>query len=325
VSAGVLYYALGGGHGHVLRGLAVLSRLGHGTLLGPARLASWAAALGVTYVSPSAAELHAWPAPGLLVVDVFPRGVVGELTPLLQRTAVAWLIARRVREHYYLHPPVRAALERCYERVAWCEAPPPGLAALGTNSIRLPPILLAAPGLERAQARRHLDVALEAPLILGLGSGEAERQHRLCRLLGNIAARHGAALRFVSTELASAGPVVSIFPAAAWLPAADVVVTAAGYHAAYETARAGVPTVFVPQARAYDDQRWRAGERVTHATAACAVAGDPPALEAAIARLLRDGRRSPARVGDGAAALARLIERRVELGILPQEEIAALA
>jgi len=325
----VLYYALGGGHGHVLRGLAVLSRLGHGTLLGPPAFAPWAAALGVGYVSPPDEGARDWiaarPAPALLVVDVFPRGVVGELTPLLERAPAAWLVARRVREDYYLHPPVRAAIESRYERVLWCEAPPPALAGLRVRATRLDPVLLRPPALDRTEARRRLGVADGEPLILALGSGEAERQRLLCRLLGKIAARRGAALRFVSSDLAPAPGVVTLFPAAAFLEAADVVVSAAGYHAAHETALAGVPTVFVPQARAYDDQAWRARERMRGAAAGCALASDPAGLETAIARLLRDGRREPARFGDGAAALARLVERRVELGVLAQEEVAPVA
>jgi len=215
VSARVLYYALGGGHGHVLRGLAVLSRLGHGTLLGPPALAPWAAALGVEYRSPPADWFAVCPAPALLVVDVFPRGVVAELMPLLERAPAAWLVARRVREDYYLHPPVRAAIESRYERVLWCEAPPPALTGLAVDTARLPPILLRPPALERDEARRRLGVGPEEPLILALGSGDVERQRRLCRLLGKIAGRQGAALRFVSGELAPAPPVVALFPAAA--------------------------------------------------------------------------------------------------------------
>ena len=318
MSAGILYYARGGGHGHVLRGLAVLSRLGHGTLLGPPALAPWAASLGVACLTPPAGRWFedAEP-PALLVTDVFPRGVVGELTPLLERAPAAWLIARRVREDYYLHPPVRVAIESRYERVLWCEAPPAALAELRVPATRIDPVLLRPPVLERMEARRRLGVAPGERLILALGSGEAERQRHLCRLLGKIAGRARAALRFVSTDLAPAPPVIELFPATAYLEAADVVVTAAGYHAAHETALAGVPTVFVPQRRAYDDQRWRAREGVT--------AEDPAALEAAIVRLLGEGRRQPARLGDGAAALARLIQRRVQPGVLRQEEIAPVA
>lgn len=318
MSGRVLYYALGGGHGHVLRGLAVLSRLGHGTLLGPPALAPWAAALDVDYLSPPDPRWFAdAPPPALLVVDVFPRGVVAELMPLLERAPAAWLVARRVREDYYLHPPVRAAIESRYELVLWCETPPDALAHLVVRARRLPPILLRPPALDRMDARRRLGVSADERLILALGSGDAERQRLLCRLLGKIAGRHGAALRFVSAELPPAPPVVALFPAAAWLSAADVVVTAAGYHGAHETALAGVPTVLVAQARPYDDQRWRARGRVT--------AADPAALETAIARLLAGGRRRPERVEDGAAALARLIERRVKLGVLAQEEIAPVA
>jgi hypothetical protein len=181
----------------------------------------------------------------------------------------------------------------------------------------LEPVLLRPPLLERSQARRRLGVAHGEPLILALGSGEPERQRLLCRLLGKIASRQRAALRFASSDLAPAPPVVALFPAAAWLGAADVAVTAAGYHAVHETALAGVPTVFVPQERAYDAQAWRARDRVT--------AGDPAALERAIGRLLGDGRREPACFGDGAGALARLIERRVKLGVLAQEEVAPVA
>jgi hypothetical protein len=326
VSAGILYYALGGGHGHVLRGLAILSRLGHGTLVGPPALAPWAAALGVAYLTPSSARWFAEAEPpALLVTDVFPRGVVAELTPLLERAPAAWLVARRVREGYYRHPPVRAAIESRYERVLWCEAPPPALADLRVPATRLDPVLLRPPALARAEARRRLGVAADEPLILALGSGDAERQRLLCRLLATIAVRQRAALRFVSSDLTPAPPVVALFPAAAFLGAADLVVSAAGYHAVYETALAGVPTVLVPQQRAYDAQAWRAHERLSAAGPPCAMASDPAALEAAIARLLRESRPRHARLGDGAVALARLIERRVEPGVLVEEQIAPVA
>ena len=323
MSARVLYYALGGGHGHVLRGLAVLSRLGHGALVGPPALAPWAATLGVEYVTPASARWFAEvEPPEIVITDVFPRGVIAELTPLLERATAAWLVARRVREDYYLHPPVRAAIESRYERVLWCETPPPALAGLRVPVSRVDPVLLRPPALARTEARRRLGVGADEPLILALGSGEAERQRLLCRLLAKIATRLGAALRFVSSDLAAWPPVVALFPAAAYLEAADVVVTAAGYHAAWETALAGVPTVFVPQARAYDDQGWRARERTRGGVPACEVAGDPAVLETAIARLLRGGGRRSADVGDGAAALARLIERRVQPGVLVEEQIA---
>jgi hypothetical protein len=316
----VLYYALGGGHGHVLRGLAVLSRLGHGTLLGPRRLAGWAETLGVDYLAPPEPYDPEWidavPTSSLLLVDVFPRGVVAELPPLLARTP-AWLVSRWVSPAYYLHPPVRAAISRCYERIVWTEPPPAALRALDVPRIDIPPVMLRPPTLTTAEARRELDVASGPRLLLGLGSGDAEQQARLCRLLAKVAARVGVALRFISTELPPLPPVTPVFPAARVLAAADVVVTAGGYHAFHETRAAGVPTIFIPQRRRYDDQ-W---QRVAGAS----VATDPHDLEMQVRRLLDNGRVARHAVGDGADALARLVERRMQLRVLTEEEIAAVA
>jgi UDP:flavonoid glycosyltransferase YjiC (YdhE family) len=319
VSARIVYHALGGGHGHVVRGLAVLRRLGGGTVIGPARLAGWGAALRVRYVSPAGDDGAVWVAaqspPDLLLADVFPRGVVGELMPWLGR-APAWLVARRVSPAYYLRADVRAVIESCFERVLWAEEPPEALRVLAVTQVRVPPVLLAPPVLPRAEARRRLGVDDDRALLLGLGSGEPAQQARMARLLARIAVRCGATLRFVSAELPAAPGVVRLFPAAAWLEAADAVVTAAGYHAFHETAAAGVPTVFVPQRRRVDDQWWRARDTL--------VAPDPPALAAAVRRLLREGRRERRRLEDGAAAVAALVQRRVQAGVLAQEQVAAM-
>jgi hypothetical protein len=316
----VLYYALGGGHGHVLRGLALLRALGEGTLIAPARLAEWACRLDVRVLAPPADGAAAWvaalPVPKLLLVDVFPRGVVGELAPLLGQ-APAWLISRWVRPEYYLHPDVRAALEEGYERVLWTEQPEASLRELRVAQTDVEPILLDAAPLTRAEARRALDVPDGQALLLALGSGDGERQALLLRLLAKIAARLGLTLRLVSDVLPPGDPVVRLFPAARWLQAADVLVSAAGYHAFHEARASGVPTVLVPQARRYDDQFRRASAEV--------VALDPVALERAIHAQLGRERRPWRSLGEGARRAARLVQRRVEQGVLGEEEIAAMA
>ena len=318
----VVYYALGGGHGHVVRGLAVLSRLGSGVVILPARLAAWAEAAGVEHIAVTDPRDPAWlarvPAADLMLVDVFPRGVVGELAPP-PRTPM-WLVTRRVATGYYLDPGVRAAIESRYERIVWTEEPPAPLAALRVPALRVPPVLLDPAPLDRGEARARLGVTGDRPLVLALGAGDPDRQARLCGLLGKIARRAGAALRFVSDELAEAPDVVRLFPAAAWLPAADVVVAAGGYHAVHDIRKAGVPAVFVPQRRRYDDQAWRVRGEI--------VATNPAALEAAVRALL--GRRTSVeerkdRSGPIGTPLGQLIERRVQLGVLPEEEVAAMA
>jgi hypothetical protein len=321
----VVYYAAGGGHGHALRGLAVLRELGAGTLVAPARLAGWASALGVPHAPAEPHQLQRvrpLSEAALLLVDVFPRGVVGELAGVLAaRVATGrptWLVARRVTPAYYLDPGVRVAIERAYERIVWCEEPPSELRGLRVHRRHVPPVLLRVPRLPRDGARESLRVGADRRLIVAIGAGDPARQACLARLLGRIAGRADADVRFVSDDLPPTDVIVPCFPAAAWLAAAEVVVASGGYHAVHETLAAGVPTVYVPQRRRYDDQGWR----VRHLP----VAMDPPALERAVRALLARGRGVDA--GDagpsGAAALARLVERRVQRGVLREEEIAAM-
>lgn len=315
----------------MLRGVALLTRLGEGTLLGPARLAPWAEKLGVAYAPPPeplekrslAAFLGSLGAPDLLLVDVFPRGLLGELEGLRGRAGAPWLVTRRVRPAFYLHPPVRAALES-FERVIWTEDPPSGLEGLGAVSspgaadkegqtTRLPPLLLAPAPLTRAEARARLGIQDRESLVLALGTGPRETQARLHRLLVELTSRLRARLVFVSDELEvgtrDACSVVRAFPAAPLLPAADVVVSAGGYHAFHEVRAAGVPAVFVPQWRRYDDQAAR--------VRGCLVADDPPSLERAFRAVLHEGGAEPAtppplvQPEAGAEGLARLVRARL--------------
>jgi hypothetical protein len=278
----IAYVAMGGGHGHAMRGLALLSRLGRGTLVAPERHRDWARQLGVDFATTV-------PDVGFLLVDTFPRGVTGDL----ELRAPAWLVARWTRPDFYAS---RLDAIARFERVVWCEQPSIEL----PGALQLPPVLLGAPPLPRDEARRDLGAA-SRPLLLALGLGDRQRP-----LLEKITRRLDVQLRFLDDR----------FPAARWLPAADVVVSAAGYTAFHEIEADGVPAVFLPQSRQYDDQFLRARSRP--------VAHDPPQLENWIARLLQSPRR-PASAPDGAARLAALVERRMKLGVLPQEEIAPVA
>ena len=315
-----LLYALGGGHGHTLRGLAILRRLGRGRVIAPPRLRDWADRLGVATLPTPERPTPEWAAslaaPRLLLVDTFPRGVLGELPPLLER-APAWLIARRVRPDLYLHPPIRKAIETRFERLLWCEEPPAELADLQLPQQRVGPILLEPEPLSREAARTELGIAAHARLLIGLGSGPPRRQAGLCRLLARLARRFDGEVLFVSTELPAGGPVRPLFPAGRYLRAADAVVGAAGYHAAHETLLAGVPTLLIPQARPHDDQAWRAAGRP--------VARSPEEVLAWLASLREGDRPAQVRFPDGAAEVAALVERRMQAGVLGEEQIAARA
>ncbi len=299
----LLYYAAGGGHGHALRGMALLERLQTGVLAAPARLAGWAAAKGVDFLPLREDRLRETilPAADLLLVDVFPRGPIAELPP---PAGEAWLVSRRVPVDYYLDPPVREAIETRFRLLVWTEEPPPELRALRVRQVRSGPVLLKVDPLPRVDGRRRL---------LAIGAGPREGQRLLWRLLEKIAAKLDLDLRFVSDLL----PVEPAFPAAALLPTADVVVSAAGYHSFHEIEASGVPAVYLPQDRSHDDQDARAAGRPTART--------PEELEARVVEALARGRGPGVSFPDGAGRLARLVQRRMELGVLPEEEVAAMA
>ncbi|HEY6548950.1 MAG TPA: hypothetical protein VI589_13635 [Vicinamibacteria bacterium] len=304
----------------MLRGLALLTRLGQGTLVGPARLAPWAESLGVSLVSPpepiDKPSLERFFAgldpPDLLIVDVFPRGLLGELEGLRSRARASWLVTRIVKPAYYRHPPVREALAT-FERVIWTEDPPAGLlTAQGPGSLesRLAPLLLAPALPPRAEARARLGLGASERVILALGAGPHDGQVRLHRLLVRLSAELAARLMFVSDELPDEPSVVRAFPAAPLLPAADVVVSAGGYHSFHELRAAAVPAVFLPQQRRYDDQHLR--------VRGCLVAEDPASLEKALGAALEGDpppQAFPPRLEHpeaGVEALAELVRERLE-------------
>jgi hypothetical protein len=332
----ILYYALGGGHGHVMRGLALLRRARqilpdhHATLIAPRRLREWARREEVTLRAPpderpSADQLTRWveqivdeSVPDLLLVDQFPRGILGELQSALAHTSMpAWLISRWVRPRYFLQAAVRQVIERRYSGMIWCEAPPDALRKLELPQYDVGPIVIrtAAQCLDRSAARAALRLEGEHQVLIALGSGSVARQRDFCRLLRRMCARVSArsgrqlTLYFVSAELPSHVSthltVGALFPAMRYLRAADLVVTACGYHACHETRSLGLPAVFVPQRRLYDDQFARA------AAHGSPIASSPQELERLVGRILDRSAATPPdpplHEADGASAVVRLV------------------
>ncbi len=121
----------------------------------------------------------------------------------------------------------------------------------------------------------------------------------------------------IADDATACAKAASLFPLARWLSAADVIVAAGGYHAFHEVRASGVPAVFLPQSRRYDDQEARVrGE---------CVARTPEELEARVREALVRPRMLARDASLGAVLVARLLQRRMEKGVLSQEEIAALA
>ena len=264
-----LFYAMGGGRGHQTRARNIhlamrelspgltslllvpqdrirLSKPGLEQSVAPSRdgpvLADWIAQ-----------ELESF-RPDLLVVDTFPRGVMGELTTLEFRVPRA-LVTRWVNPEYYRNAGVWKALN-AFDQVFWTEP---------KSDPRFPgqltePVIPNTSLLKRDAVRRVLG-ASGRPLILVFGWGdtvERKRQHARLEYLSNL---QDWDLRFLCSDLNTEIPEV-------WklLSGADLIVSASGYNAAYEIAQHQVPVVWVPQKRKVDDQALRASGAFPHMT-----------------------------------------------------------
>lgn len=321
---------MGGGHGHAVRGIAVLDRLARRApalktaLVAPERHAGWCASKGVALRSPprgarETAAVASWaeslPAPRLLLSDVFPRGVVGELAGLLPRLErKAWLVSRRVRPGAWLEPPVHRALEDRYDRVFWCEAPPAELRQVEVRQSAVGPVLIerTADCLDAEAARAALALDPQVSVVLMVGAGDEEEQRDTLRLLRKVQARlaTGSDPPFELVVLSARLPathrpglsVCDLFPAMRVLRAATLVVSGGGYTAWHEARVLGVPGVFLPRPRPWDDQHLRVAETRPPAT--------PEELEAEIDRMLRSPPPPlPVDAADGADQIAATLLR----------------
>jgi len=313
----------------VLRCLRQFDPSVEATLLVPKRIVPWARGESVPVLAPpeeacSAHSLGGWILdtlsaiqPDRMIVDVFPRGILGELTGCFDRMPKnSWLLTRLVRPAYYDAAGIREAMEDRYERLLWSEEVPPDvLSGLQVAPNAVPPVLIRSPNdcLSRAVARRTLGITEKEELVLAVGAGDRMHQESLFGLVSRITWRRERRLarpvgiRFISELLGgvSSDPrLIAYYPAMELMRAADALVCSGGYHAFHESKSLAIPTVYVPQRRRYDDQFTRVAGNL--------VARGPAELELLVNRLLDEPRdaapsSSPASRGDGARDVAELL------------------
>ena len=257
-STRVLFYALGGGWGHITRCLNVLRSLSGQLDIEPlilcptrclAKVVGEFQAKGTEKRDPRA--LGQWVLscfesfqPELLLVDTFPRGILAELPKDLNLSKV--LISRWTRPDFCLQKSVLESLES-YDEVLWVEDKP----HLELPGIEVGIVTDPRPLLSRSVARAQLS-ASDKPLVTVLGSGPLEQQKQLELEVATLGRSENWDTRFLSHELQSAYPNLGRF-----FKGVDLIVAAAGYNSYYEISRAGVPALFIPQARKFDDQLLR--------------------------------------------------------------------
>jgi hypothetical protein len=284
----VLFYAFGGGYGHLNRTRHLLEevkrRAGVTTLvLCPTRAQPWVEAFSPCSACADIgrAALGRWVdeqmegfRPDLVVVDTFPRGILGELN--LPQKLPKVLVTRWVIPDYYRMPGVFQALVG-YSEICWTE-PRSDVSFPGTDC---QPVLSAAEPRPREQARALLRP--RGPLVLALGSGKPAEQLAWAKRLQACAKARSWDLRWYSRELGTARENLGRD-----LRAADAVISAAGYNSYYEIASVGVPVLWLPQKRLTDDQFRRAqGEFPFSHQGAQRVATGPEDLRSSLDTLLQ--------------------------------------
>jgi hypothetical protein len=274
----ILYYAMGGGLGHLVRARAFLHTFGlarraalltashHardprvvGDLLvhlppeaigrDPSAVATWAAA--------AIADL----APDELVVDAFPAGLLGELRDLPAATNVTY-VARLL--NWSAYEPLARGLARRFSRTLILEELHPAHAAfVARASARVEPVALVDPPL-RSQPLPDLP----GHYTLVVHAGPDDELLELVSYARELAQREGTSqgekepivvCRPGGAALVRAGALtVDVHPALSLVERATRVVTACGFNVMRQLAPFASKHHFLPLPRRYDDQYTRA-------------------------------------------------------------------
>jgi hypothetical protein len=229
----IFIYAMGGGFGHLTRAVA-LTR----AIAGAARvriLTNSPYAPRVAAAMPTVELVRNLDLDGSthLVVDTFPRGILGELVDVLPRfRGRKILVSRDLNPKYVAAYDLPAFIERFYNLVLDPETSP--WFVRSAHEI-----------LPRDQARAVLGLQSSAPCVLVCPAGNPDEY---------------VWYRDVAEALAGGCEVrlLAHWPAMELYAAADVVVGGAGYHTVNECVACGVPLVARPWPRQYDRQELRA-------------------------------------------------------------------
>jgi hypothetical protein len=279
----ILYYAAGGGLGHLTRGRALLHTLGIGgpiAFMTASRFAHDPRVTGgaeVVAIPPSLAHDPAayrrWLvaeigrlAPEEIYIDTFPAGILGEFAgfPFPGETRLHH-VARLLRWDAYA---ALGASPLPSFTTTWRVEPlgPAQELALGQASSSMIPLELRDPPHDPLPASLLPDDD-PAPLWLVVHSEPDEEVAELLAYAHDLAAAERSHPRIVLVTLSRPSltlpsiPVLDLYPAASLFPHAAMIITGCGFNAMRQTLPYRERHRFIPFPRRYDDQFLRAARR----------------------------------------------------------------
>ncbi|MDA7541202.1 hypothetical protein N8639_00010 [bacterium] len=209
-----------------------------------------------------------------LIVDSFPRGIVGELTDVISSHEYSKVLVHRdISPEYLSKTPIANAISH-FCRILVPGEPAPLLN--DENAIRTAPwVLLDSSELfSRCEARKVLGtVDSDMPVCLISLSGKENERDFFSRLAVRLAKQLGDKIQFrVCGEVPNRWqqelePIrVEYWPLLKLLGGADWLIGAGGYNTVFETRLAGARLFGFPQKRLYDRQRKRIDDNNRYAS-----------------------------------------------------------
>ncbi|MEQ9498252.1 MAG: hypothetical protein RIT81_15375 [Deltaproteobacteria bacterium] len=308
-----LYYALGGGLGHLTRAVALARKAARRgievEILTNSPFASAVATSGF-------ARLRRFPvdvAPervrdtvqttscDALIVDTFPRGLGGELATLLDELTVPKVLVHRDLDPRYVRDVGLADHVARYALVLVPGEDAPFASA--RNAVRTAPWLTldASELMAPDAARRALDA--DGRVVAVLASGRMEEGAMYARIAARIDAALDVDVRLLAPTLRDdLSEARALWPFLAYVRGVDVIVGGGGYNTVQEARATQTPFVGVAMPRKYDRQhvRLRSDERSTE-----------EAIIERVARRLRTPRRDAPQYDNGATEAVALIAARL--------------
>jgi UDP:flavonoid glycosyltransferase YjiC (YdhE family) len=279
---GVLFYALGGGCGHVSRSLAVIHTLGidRATILASTSpCPDFEVRTGVRLLTPPAASVDApdrvaaWVADCMaqshactVVVDTFPCGLFRELGEVLGNARVPlWHVARRLDWRAYA---LQTEMREMFAVTLAVEPLEPGQEMFVREASRviyrcelIDQVIPPGPG---AAELERLIKRPGAPVWMVVHAGTESECRRLIDYARSmaVAERIDPTLVLVTADcpamVIDKVKVVPLYPAWPFFGRVDRVVSAGGFNTVRQMARVVTPHRILPFERRYDDQHLRA-------------------------------------------------------------------
>lgn len=276
-----LIYALGSGWGHLNRALALARKAAQHRSVQLLTNSPYVAKIEPQLKIPNL-ELHCLPRLSLsqtraavhdclstetyscLIVDTFPRGLLGELAALIptQTQVCHVLVHRDLSPDYIAAKSVTAFVQQHYHQILIPGEPTAVWRHLIQAQLTLPWLSLSSTELsEPKDLRSRFRLSQDSPLLLICAAGQPEEQAFFGGLAQQLAeAFPSAQVRCLAPSCPPGCPPegwIDHWPGIEVFQLAQVVLGSGGYNTVYECAALGIPLVAFAQPRRYDRQALR--------------------------------------------------------------------